>query len=81
MRQGVTSKNSVSTLFLRREIFMRQSIHLAHFVCDRVQGVERFSTHTRHFPSQVPPPPGGLYLHQPVENDKNIGNCYLDAAW
>ena len=31
MQQGITSKNSVSTLFLRREIFMRQGIPLAHF--------------------------------------------------
>ena len=35
---------------------MRQGILLGNFLCDRVQGVERFATHTRHFPSQVPPP-------------------------
>ena len=40
------------------QIFMRQSILLGHFLCDRVQGVERFDTQPRHFPSQVPPPPG-----------------------
>ena len=33
---------------------MKQWI-LAKFLCDRVQGVERFATHPRHFPSQVPP--------------------------
>ena len=43
------------TLFLRREIFMRQGILLAHFLCDRVQGVERFPTQPRHFPNQIPP--------------------------
>ena len=58
MLQGITSENSVSTLFLRREIFMRQGIPLAHFLSDRMQGVEKFSTHPRHFPSQVLPPPG-----------------------
>ena len=58
MRQGITSKNSVSILFPRREIFVRQGIPLAHFLCNRVQGVELFSTHPCHFPSQVPP---GIY--------------------
>ena len=38
------------------KIFMRQGILLDNFLCDRVQGVERFATHPRHFPSQVPPP-------------------------
>ena len=38
---------------------MRQGILLGNFLCDRVQGVERFATHPRHFPSQVPPPPRG----------------------
>ena len=33
--------------------FMRQGILLGHFLCDRVQGVERFAAHLRHFPSQV----------------------------
>ena len=37
------------------KIFMRQSILLGHFLCDRVQGVESFATHPRHFPSRVPP--------------------------
>ena len=37
MRHGITRKNSVSTLFLRRKIFIRQGIPLAHFLCDRVQ--------------------------------------------
>ena len=37
------------------KIFMRRGILLGHFLCDRVQGVERFATHPRHFPSQVPP--------------------------
>ena len=40
------------------KILMRQGIFLGNFLCDRVQGVERFATHPRHFPSQVPPPPG-----------------------
>ena len=35
---------------------MRQGTLLGHFLCDRVQGVERFAAHLRHFPSQVPPP-------------------------
>ena len=35
------------------KIFMRQGILLGHFLCDRVQGVERFAAHSRHFPSQV----------------------------
>ena len=39
---------------------MRQGILLGHFLCDRVQDVERFARHPRHFPSQVPPPPGGI---------------------
>ena len=38
------------------KIFMRQGMLLGHFLCDRVQGVESFATHPRHFPSQVPPP-------------------------
>ena len=38
------------------QIFMRQGILLGHFLCDRVQGVESFATHPRHFPSQVPTP-------------------------
>ena len=43
--------------------FMRQGILFGHFLCDRVQGVERFATHPRHFPSQVPPI--GLWESQP----------------
>ena len=42
------------------KIFMRQGILLGNFFCDRVQSVERFATHPRHFPSQVPPPPGQI---------------------
>ena len=38
------------------KIFMRQGILLGNLLCDRVQGVERFATHPRHFSSQVPPP-------------------------
>ena len=38
------------------KIFMQHGILLGHFLCDRVQGVERFAAHPRHFPSQVPPP-------------------------
>ena len=60
MQQGITSKNTVSILFLRREILMQQDIPLAHFLCDRVQGVERFSTYPRHFSTQVPPPRGSF---------------------
>ena len=37
------------------KICMRQGILLGNFLCDRVQGVERFAAHPRHFPSQVPP--------------------------
>ena len=43
------------------KIFMRQGILLGHFLCDRVQGVERFAAHPRPFPSQVPHP-GGVEL-------------------
>ena len=39
------------------KILMRQGVLLGHFLCDRVQGVERFAAHPRHFPSQVPPTP------------------------
>ena len=38
------------------KIFMRQGILLGNSLCDRVQGIERFATHPRHFPGQVPPP-------------------------
>ena len=37
------------------QILMRQSILLVYFLCDKVQGVERFAAHPRHFPSQIPP--------------------------
>ena len=48
---------------------MRQSILLGHFLCDRVQGVERFAAQPRHFPSQVlPPPPVYWYRFESVEN-------------
>ena len=38
-------------------IFMRQGILFEYILCDRESfdgGVERFVTHHRHFPSQVP---------------------------
>ena len=44
--------------WILEKILMRQGILLGNFLCDRVQGVQRFATHPRHFPSQVPPPPG-----------------------
>ena len=37
------------------KIFMRQGILLGHFLCDRVQDVDGFAAHPRHFPNQVPP--------------------------
>ena len=37
---------------------LMQCVLLDHFLCDRVQGVERFATHAVTSPSQVPPPPG-----------------------
>ena len=41
------------------KISMPQGILLGHVLYDRVQGVERFAAHPRHFPSQVPSGPGG----------------------
>ena len=43
------------------KIGMRQGILFGHFSCDRVPGVQVFATHSRHFPSQVPQPPGKHY--------------------
>ena len=61
MRQGTmwkdTFKSSHETMDLGKS-FMRQGIFSGNFLCDRVQGVEWFATHPRHFSSQVPPPPG-----------------------
>ena len=58
MRQGIMWKDtfysSHETIDFRK-IFMRQGILLGIFLCDRVQGDDRFATHPRHFPSQVPP--------------------------
>ena len=55
------------------KIFMRQGILLGHFLCDRVQGVERFAAHPGHFPSQVPPPPDNrltvLFSFQELGNE------------
>ena len=48
------------------KIFMRQGILLGNFLSDRVQGVERFATHPRHCPSQVP---SG---HQQYSGDLNV---------
>ena len=58
MRQGITRKEIFRVLLKQYtfdKIFMRQGILLGNFLCDRVQGVKRFSAHPRHFPSQVPP--------------------------
>ena len=59
MRQGIMWKDifwsSLETMDFG-QIFTRQGILLGHFLCDRVQGVESFATHPRHFPSQPPPP-------------------------
>ena len=58
MRQGIMCKdafwNSLGTMDFGK-FFVRQGILLDQFLCDRVQGVERFAAHLRHFPSQVPP--------------------------
>ena len=35
------------------KFFVRQDIHFGYFLCDRVKGAERFSTHPRQIPSQV----------------------------
>ena len=59
MRQGIMWKDTFKSsheIMHFGKIFMRQGILLGNFLCDRVQGVERFATHPRHFPSQVPPP-------------------------
>ena len=42
-----------SVYFLKK--FLRQGTLLGYFLCDRVQDVERFATHPRHFPNQVAP--------------------------
>ena len=55
-RQGITWKDAVSSSLETMDfgkIFMGQVIHLGHLLCDRVQGVERFAAHPRHFPIQV----------------------------
>ena len=59
MRQGITWKDAFKSPLEAMDfgkMFMRQGIHLGHFLCDRIQGVERFATHPHHFPSQAPPP-------------------------
>ena len=42
---------------------MRQVTPFGYILCDRVQCVERFATHPRHFASQVPPEGGGGGSH------------------
>ena len=48
MRQGIMWKDTFNisheTLDFGK-VFMRQGIPLGNFLCDRVQGVERFATH------------------------------------
>ena len=59
MQQGIMWKHTFWSYHETMDfgkIFIRQGILLGKFLCDRVQGVERFATHPRHFPSQVPPP-------------------------
>ena len=68
MRQGITVGKKIMQQDIKNilwssletmdfgKIFMRQGILLGHVLCDRVQGVERFATHPRHSPSQIPPP-------------------------
>ena len=57
---------------------MRQGILLGHFLCDRVQGVENFATHPRHFPSQVPPP--GFYACKFIfPNSFTFKDVFLDS--
>ena len=70
MRQGLTSKNSVSTLFLRREIFMRHGIPFAHFIRQSEGRGEVFHT-PRHFPIQVPPR-GEMLAKGLSENQKSL---------
>ena len=45
------------------KIFKRQGILLGYFLCDMVQGLERFTTLSRYFSSQVAPSRGVSY-HQ-----------------
>ena len=57
MLQGIIRKDAFSRSLETMDfgkIFMRQGILLGHFLCGRVQGVERFAALPRHFPSQVP---------------------------
>ena len=64
MRQGIYKtlchRMNIESKFLRGlleqlivytsgPMFVRQSIVLGHFLCDRVQGVKRFSTQPRHW--------------------------------
>ena len=59
MRQGIMWKHTFQGYHETMDfgkIFMRQGILLGNSLCDRVQGVEQFAIHPRHFPSQVPPP-------------------------
>ena len=70
MRQGIMWKHTFQNYHETMDfgkIFMRQGILLGNFLCDRVQGLERFATHPRHFPSQVAPPPKTA----PINLDKN----------
>ena len=53
---GSTPFRVIMKQWILAKFFMRQGILLGNFLCDRVQGVERFATHPRHFPCQVPPP-------------------------
>ena len=57
---------------------MRPGILLGHFLCDRVQGVERFSAHSRHFPSQVPP--GGNETNEIPDDNARIRKSLVSTA-
>ena len=62
------------------KIFMRQGILLEYFLGDRVQGVDRFAAHPRHFPSQVPLHPGKTYHHLVLLQGSSL-DCLMRGFW
>ena len=43
------------TTYTFGKTFLQKGIFLGYFLYDRALSVERFATHSRHLPSQVPP--------------------------
>ena len=65
-------------IYTRGKIFMRQGMFWEHFLCDRVQGLEGFSTQSCHFPDPVPPtePLNSLFL---VRHNVQSSDLEMDA--